>query len=80
MMIGDWTSNRYVTFFSEIGEKVLEKKTDEIADLMENDKKAAEQFIQNVLFKPKIFKLRTKVETYGVSCLIYSILSIIKYL
>ncbi|KAL7023570.1 hypothetical protein ACKWTF_012683 [Chironomus riparius] len=65
MMIGDWTSNRWVTFFSELGEKILEKKTDEIAQLMEGDKKEAEAFIQSALFKPKIYKLRTKVETYG---------------
>jgi len=68
MMIGDWTSNRWVTFFSELGEKVLGKKTDEIAQLMESgDKKESENFIQSVLFKPRVYKLRTKVETYGVS-------------
>lgn len=66
-MIGDWTSNRWVTFFSETAEKILEHKTDEIAQAYENDKKEGEAIVQNILFKPRIYKLRTRVETYGVS-------------
>ena len=67
MLIGDWTSNRWVTFFSDIGEKTLNAKTDELAQLMQEDKTEFDSRIQDVLFKPRPFKFRAKVETYGVS-------------
>lgn len=67
MLIGDWTSNRWVTFFSEVAEKVLGRKTDDIAEMMNNNKQAFDEFIQDALFKPAPFKLRSKIETYGVS-------------
>jgi replication factor A1 len=65
MLIGDWTSNRWVTCFTEVAEKIFGYKTDEIADMMENEKQQFDSMIQGILFKPQSFKLRTKVETYG---------------
>lgn len=73
MLIGDWTSNRWVTFFSELGEKIIGKSTDEMANLLENSKSEADAVIQDALFKPMIFKFRSKVETYGVSKILYLI-------
>jgi replication factor A1 len=67
MLVGDWTSNRWVTMFSDVGEQIFEKKADEIAAIIEQGKDASEAFFQKSLFSPKIFKLRSKIETYGVS-------------
>lgn len=65
MMIGDWTSNRYVTAFQEVGEKLLGKTSDEVGEALEMDKEAAENIFQTVAFQPYLFRLRSKVEHYG---------------
>lgn len=67
VMIGDWTSNRWVTLFADVAEYVIGKNADEVAELLE-DPKAAESYFSERQFKPLLFKMRTKIETYGVSC------------
>jgi len=64
MLVGDWTSNRWVTMFSDEAEKLLGKTANEIGELLETDKEAADAIFNDVSFQQKVFKLRTKVETY----------------
>lgn len=66
MLIGDWTSNRWVTAFSDVGEVLLGKSSQEIGEMLEHDKDAADKIFSEVIFEEKIFKLRTKVETFQV--------------
>ena len=67
MLIGDWTGNRWVTLFSEHAETLLGKTSKEVGEALEHDKEAADEIFSSVTFKSPIFKLRTKVESYGVS-------------
>lgn len=66
MLVGDWTSNRWVTAFSDAAEAFLGKTSQEIGELLEHDKEAAESIFNEIAFQPKTFKLRTKVETFQV--------------
>lgn len=66
MLVGDWTSNRWVTLFSEQAEALFGKTAQEIGTMAENDKEEAEKLFNSVQFQQKIFKLRSKVETYQV--------------
>lgn len=67
MLVGDWTSNRWITVFSETAEQLLGKSAQEVGELLEHDKDSADVLFNSITFKNKVFKLRTKVETYGVS-------------
>ena len=67
MSIGDWTSNRWVTCFTEVAEKLLNKSADEIGHIVDTDKDEAEALFSCINFKSFIFKLRSKVEYYGDS-------------
>lgn len=67
VLFGDWTSNRWVTLFADVAEKVLQKNGDEIADLENGDKAAAENYFNDLQFRPMQMKIRTKIETYAVS-------------
>lgn len=40
------------------------KSAQEIGEILDGDKDEAEKFLAKISFKPKLFKLRTKVETY----------------
>lgn len=40
------------------------KTAQEIGEVLDSDRDAGEKFLSEVSFKPKLFKLRTKVETY----------------
>jgi replication factor A1 len=64
MLVGDWTSNRWVTAFSDVAELLLGKTSQEIGELLEHDKEAADNIFNEISFQQKSFKLRTKVETY----------------
>lgn len=64
MLVGDWSSNTYVTAFSEAGEQLFGKSAQEIGEILDSDQDAAEKFLAESAFKPKMFKMRTKVETY----------------
>jgi replication factor A1 len=64
MLVGDWTSNRYVTVFNEEAEKLLGKPAQEIGEIMEHNKEESEKLFSEVIFRQKTFKLRTKIETY----------------
>ncbi|XP_075162697.1 replication protein A 70 [Haematobia irritans] len=65
MSIGDWTSNRWVTCFSDIGEQLLGRSAQEIGEAMENNPAEAEEIFTSINFHSYIFKLRSKVENYG---------------
>lgn len=64
--IADWTTNRWATIFSDQAEKLLGLSSDEFGRAFDNNKDELEAMVSKVLFKSFIFKLRTKVENYGV--------------
>ncbi|XP_058976432.1 replication protein A 70 kDa DNA-binding subunit-like [Musca domestica] len=65
MSIGDWTSNRWVTCFSDMGEQLLGRSAQEIGEALENNPTEAEEIFTSINFHSYVFKLRSKVETYG---------------
>ncbi|KAI8130701.1 Replication protein A 70 kDa DNA-binding subunit [Lucilia cuprina] len=65
MSIGDWTSNRWVTCFSDLAEQLLGRSAQEIGDAMDNNPTEAEEIFSSINFHSYTFKLRSKVETYG---------------
>jgi len=65
MSIGDWTSNRWVTCFSEVGEQLLKRTAQEVGDALENDPDTAQKMFAEINFSSFIFKLRCKNEMYG---------------
>ncbi|XP_321709.5 replication protein A 70 kDa DNA-binding subunit [Anopheles gambiae] len=65
MLIGDWTSNRWVTVFTELAEEMLGKSSQEIGSSLEYQKEEAEKLFTSISFKSFVFKLRTKVEYFG---------------
>lgn len=67
MLVGDWSGNRYVSMFSEQAESLLGKTSKEVGEALENDKETADEIFSQITFKNPVFKLRTKVESYGVS-------------
>lgn len=67
MLVGDWTSNRWVTVFTDLAEQMLGKSSQDIGDALEFNKDEAEQIFSAINFKSYVFKLRTKVEFYGDS-------------
>lgn len=67
VLVGDWTSNRWVTLFADVAEQILGKNGDEVAQLLEDDSENSEAYFNERQFRPMCFKLRTKIETYGVS-------------
>jgi replication factor A1 len=65
MLVGDWSSNSYVTAFSEAGEQLFGKPAQDIGEILDSEEQdVAEKFLAEVSFTPKLFKMRTKVETY----------------
>lgn len=64
MLVGDWSSNTYVTAFSEAGEQLFGKSAQEIGEIVDSEPEAAEKFLSEASFVPKVFKMRTKIETY----------------
>ncbi|XP_062558412.1 replication protein A 70 kDa DNA-binding subunit [Armigeres subalbatus] len=67
MLIGDWTSNRWVTIFTELAEQMLGKTSQEIGEALDSHTEDAEQIFSSISFQSFMFKLRTKVEFYGDS-------------
>uniref|UniRef100_A0A1B0BMK5 Replication protein A subunit n=1 Tax=Glossina palpalis gambiensis TaxID=67801 RepID=A0A1B0BMK5_9MUSC len=65
MNIGDWTSNRWVTVFSDLAEQLLGRSAQEIGETMENNPTEAEEIFASINFLSYIFKIRSKVETFG---------------
>lgn len=67
MSIGDWTSNRWATCFSDVAEQLLGKSANEIGYAIQENPESAEEIFSSINFKEFIFKLRTKIEIFGVS-------------
>ncbi|XP_063701558.1 replication protein A 70 kDa DNA-binding subunit [Culicoides brevitarsis] len=64
MLVGDWSSNRFVTVFTETGENMLNKASQEVGEAIDSGDTS---ILESVNFKSFIFKMRSKVETYGDS-------------
>lgn len=67
MSLGDWNSNRWATAFSDVAEAMLGKSAQEVGAALEGDTELAESILAAIHFKSYVFKLRSKVEFYGVS-------------
>ncbi|XP_030369823.1 replication protein A 70 kDa DNA-binding subunit [Scaptodrosophila lebanonensis] len=65
MSIGDWTANRWVTCFNEVGEQLLNHSGQEVGNALENEPEAAQAMFSAINFTSHIFKLRCKSEMYG---------------
>lgn len=65
MSIGDWTANRWVTCFSDVAEKILNRTSQEVGEALEHSKEAGDAILTAINFKSFIFKLRSKNEFYG---------------
>ncbi|XP_058057306.1 replication protein A 70 kDa DNA-binding subunit [Anopheles bellator] len=65
MLIGDWTSNRNVTVFTELAEEIFGKSSQEIGTLVEHHSEDAARLFTSFCFKSFVFKLRTKVEFFN---------------
>ena len=67
MSIADWTSNRWVTCFSDVGEQLLKRSAQEIGEIIDNNPPEAEELFSTINFHSYVFKIRSKIEIYGVS-------------
>lgn len=67
LSLADWTDNMWVTAFNDETEKILGITAQELGELKENDNDAYLEKLGEVTFKSFIFKIRTKMETFGVS-------------
>lgn len=65
--IADWTTNRWVTTFSDQAEKLLGYSSDEVGRAFDNNKDELERMVSKILFKGYIFKIRAKIENFGVN-------------
>lgn len=72
MSIGDWTSNRWITCFSDLAEQMLDRTAEEVGEALEHNPKKAEEMFASINFRAYIFKIRSKVETFGVSKMQYN--------
>lgn len=69
MSIADWSSNTWITLFSDHAEQLLQKTSQEVGEALEHTPELAEKYLASIAFKSYIFKMRAKVEVYGVSLL-----------
>lgn len=67
MSIGDWTSNRWVTCFSDLAEQLLGRSAQEIGEALDSNPTEADNIFSSINFQSYVFKLRCKMETFGVS-------------
>lgn len=65
MLISDWTSNHWVTCFSDVAENMLDKTAQEIGDIFERDKEEADAILAALHFKSFVFKLRSGIKNFG---------------
>ncbi|XP_060826818.1 replication protein A 70 kDa DNA-binding subunit isoform X2 [Bombus pascuorum] len=65
LSLADWTDNMWVTAFNDETEKILGITAQELGELKENDNDAYLEKLGDVTFKSFIFKIRTKMETFG---------------
>lgn len=64
--IGDFTSSCWITLWDEKAEQVLKMKPDELERYMKMESKEAyERIITGPNFKPFLFTLRTRIDTYN---------------
>lgn len=64
--MADWTDNQWVTAFNDEAEKILNSTAQELGELKENDIDAYSEKFSEATFKSFIFKIRVKVEVFGV--------------
>ncbi len=64
----DHTGQMWVSGFNDVGEAIIGKSANELAELRENgEDKAVEAFVKQAVGKQYILNCRAKQETYGVS-------------
>ena len=63
--VGDATGHIWVTCFHESAEKLLQVKSDELADYMENDKEKLNTVFTEATFKTFNFRMRVKQQIYN---------------
>ena len=63
--LSDFSDNQWVTFFQETAEAVLGRPADELGSLRNDNENEFDQIFQEANFKPYVFKLRAKMETYN---------------
>ncbi|XP_060067506.1 replication protein A 70 kDa DNA-binding subunit-like [Ylistrum balloti] len=63
--LADFSDNQWVTCFQESAELLLGKNAQELGDMKDSDEASFDQVFQDAMFKPYIFKLRAKMETYN---------------
>nr|XP_029715889.1 replication protein A 70 kDa DNA-binding subunit-like [Aedes albopictus] len=65
MLVCDWTSNRWVTVFTDLAEQMLGTSSQDIGNALESNAREAERIFSAIHFKSYVFKLRTKVDNYA---------------
>lgn len=65
MSIGDWTSNRWVTCFSDVAEQILGKTSQEIGEALDLNPDDGQELFSAINFKSLVFKIRSKIEMFG---------------
>ncbi|XP_072044215.1 replication protein A 70 kDa DNA-binding subunit-like isoform X2 [Amphiura filiformis] len=63
--VADATETQWVTCFQDTAEAILGQKADYIGNIRDQDEAAFNQVFQDASFKPYIFKMRVKMETYN---------------
>lgn len=66
--MSDHSGQQWVTIFNDTAEAILGKKSDEIGLAFEKDKIAYNAMFKDITFKTFVFKIRTKLENFGVGC------------
>lgn len=61
----DATGQAWISCFSDQGEKIFGKTSQEIGQMKEQSDQAYENAIQGAMFKQFMFKVRAKAETYN---------------
>jgi len=62
--IADHSGNQWITSFQESGENILGIKTDQLGKIKEEDENQFDKVFADASFKPYLFKIRAKMETY----------------
>lgn len=65
LIVSDWSSNRWVTCFSDLAEQLLGDSSETIGQALEHNKDEAERIFGRLCFRPLVLKMRIKQEYYG---------------
>lgn len=65
IVVSDWSTNTWVTCFSDLAEQLLGTTAEEVGVALEHDKEKAEKIMSKIAFRSFVFKMRIKHEFYG---------------